>query len=107
MLLRWMYTSVNEINTSCLEIHKAYTLYMKGFNNPNQLNIFNAPPPLVEQDGQGRTRYDIEKACKSFKESVLKSITLINGHWYIEGIDADEWIKQDTELNEIDNWTDH
>lgn len=75
---------------------------MKAFNgNPNQLNIFETPPPqMVERDMQGRTRTDIKKACKSLNEQVLKSITFKDRYWYIEGMDADTWISIYNSLDE-------
>lgn len=81
---------------------------MKGFN-PNQLNLnFEAPPPgMVQQDLQGRTLTDIKKASKSYNEQVLKSITLKNGHWYIEGKDADEWIALYNSLDEKTSLADY
>ncbi len=79
---------------------------MKGFN-PNQLNIFETPPPqMVEQDVQGRTRTDIEKACKSLKEEVLRSITFKDNQWYIEEMRADDWITKDELLNNKEHYWD-
>jgi hypothetical protein len=77
-------------------------------NPGEQLDMFdkeNIPNP-PNLDSKGRSFEDIKKASKSLKQEVLDSIELKDREWYIEGKLADDWIKIDEELNNIDNWTD-